>query len=155
MKKSSHSFLKFALAALTAFTFFFTSCEIGMGQSVDLEAPEITITSPEKFSYQGLQIEFEGTCKDNIKVEKVIISDKETGRVFGNATITGETWSFYLELEPEDEGEITFLCEAKDPSNNTSTHSARTITLLVDENAPIAKSWYVDRGNSIQTLLEQ
>lgn len=155
MKKSTHSFLKFALAAMTAFTFFFTSCEIGMGQSVDLEAPEITITSPEKFSYQGLQIEFEGTCKDNIKVEKVIISDKETGRVFGNATITGETWSFYLELEPEDEGEITFLCEAKDPSNNTSTHSARTITLLVDENAPIAKSWYVDRGNSIQTLLEQ
>ncbi len=155
MKKSSHSFLKLALAALTAFTFFFTSCEIGMGQSVDLEAPEITITSPEKFSYQGLQIEFEGTCKDNVKVDKVIISDKETGRVFGNATITGETWSFYLELEPEDEGEITFLCEAKDPSNNTSTHSARTITLLVDENAPIAKSWYVDRGNSIQTLLEQ
>lgn len=155
MKKSSHSFLKLALAALTAFTFFFTSCEIGMGQSVDLEAPEITITSPEKFSYQGLQIEFEGTCKDNVKVDKVIISDKETGRVFGNATITGETWSFYLELEPEDEGEITFLCEAKDPSNNTSTHSARTITLLVDENAPVAKSWYVDRGNSIQTLLEQ
>ena len=43
MKKSSHSFLKLALVAMAAFTFFCTSCEIGMGESVDLEAPVISV----------------------------------------------------------------------------------------------------------------
>ena len=132
----------------------FGGCEVGMGSAVDLEAPVLTITSPEKFSYQKLKFSLTGTCTDNLKVEKVVVTDKETGRLFGEAVITGETWRLDLDLKKEDEGEITFLCEAIDPKHNTSTHSARSITLLVDEHAPEAKSWYVDRGNSIQTQLE-
>ncbi|MBR5400982.1 MAG: hypothetical protein IK102_04140 [Treponema sp.] len=125
-----------------------------MGDAVDLEAPVITITSPAKFSYQKLKFSLTGTCTDNLLVEKVVVTDKETGRLFGEAVITGETWKLDLNLKKEDEGEITFLCEAIDHKHNTSTHSARSITLLVDEHAPEAKSWYVDRGNSIQTQLE-
>ena len=125
-----------------------------MGEAVDLEAPVLTITSPEKFSYQQLAFTITGTCTDNVRVDRVVITDKETGYHFGDAVIEGENWSIDLVLTTEQEGEVTFLCEAIDPKHNSSTHSARSITLLVDEHAPVAKSWYVDRGNSIQTQLE-
>ena len=156
MKKSG--FIKFfkslSILSVLACTFFAVSCEVGMGSAVDLEAPVLTITSPEKFSYQQLTFTITGTCTDNVKVERVAITDKETGYFFGNAVIEGENWSIDLELTPEQEGEVTFLCEAIDAKRNSSTHSARSITLLVDQNAPVAKSWYVDRGNAIQTQLE-
>lgn len=153
MRKSIFS-LGSILSIILSFLFLFSACEVGMGSAVDMEAPVLTITSPGKFSYQRLKFSLTGTCTDNVKVEKVVISDKETGRVFGNAVINGNKWSLDLNLTKEDEGEITFLCEAIDLKHNTSTHSARSITLLVDENAPEAKSWYVDRGNAIQTQLE-
>ncbi|MBR4789939.1 MAG: chitobiase/beta-hexosaminidase C-terminal domain-containing protein [Treponema sp.] len=142
------------LSFLFVFSLVFTSCEVGMGTAVDLEAPVLTITSPEKFSYQQLAFTISGTCTDNVKVERVAVTDKETGYFFGNAIIDGENWRIDLELTPEQEGEVTFLCEAIDAKHNSSTHSARSITLLVDQNAPVAKSWYVDRGNAIQTQLE-
>ena len=152
MKNRKISCLIFSL--FFVFSCIFTSCEVGMGEAVDLEAPVLTITSPEKFSYQQLAFTITGTCTDNVRVDRVVITDKETGYHFGDAVIEGENWSIDLVLTTEQEGEVTFLCEAIDPKHNSSTHSARSITLLVDEHAPVAKSWYVDRGNSIQTQLE-
>ncbi|MBP5401635.1 MAG: hypothetical protein J6Y36_00595 [Treponema sp.] len=146
---------KVFLPLLTVLFLTLTGCEVGMGEALDLEAPEVTISTPQKFSYQPLSFSMAGTCKDNIRVESVVISNKETGKVYGKASITGNNWTFDLNLTPEDEGELTLLVEANDKLKNTSTHSARTITLLVDENAPVAKSWYVDRGNAIQTPLEE
>ena len=145
---------KVVLPLLAVFILTLTGCEVGMGEALDLEAPELTISSPGKFTYQPLEFDLKGTCKDNIAVNSVTISNKETGRVYGNARITGENWEFHVNLSSEEEGEITFLCEANDRLKNTSTRSARTITLLVDENAPVGKDWYTDRGNSVQTQLQ-
>lgn len=130
------------------------SCEVGMGEALDLEAPEVTVTAPAKFSYQHLSFRFEGTCKDNEKVTSVVISNKVTGKVYGNAIINGDNWYYDITLAKEEEGENTFLIQANDAYGNSSTRSSRIINLLVDENAPEAKSWYIDRGNSIQTQLE-
>ena len=132
--------------------FLFFGCEIGMGKALDLEAPELTISKPTNFSYSNLQIHLEGTCKDNVKVESVRISNKETGKFFGNALITGNNWSFDIILNKEDEGELTLLCEAIDSVNNTSTRSARTLTLLVDETAPEAKSWSIEKNSTLNEL---
>lgn len=134
----------------------FSACTIGMGEEVDLEAPVLTITSPQKFSYQkNLSFLLEGTCTDNKGVTSVVISNKETGKIYGNAQINGDTWSFNVNLTKEEEGEVTFLCSANDAFQNSSTKSARTITLLVDEHAPEGLAWYLDRGNHIQTPLKE
>ena len=134
----------------------FSACTIGMGEEVDLEAPVLTITSPQKFSYQkNLSFLLEGTCTDNKGVTSVVISNKETGKIYGNAQINGDTWSFNVNLTKEEEGEVTFLCTANDAFQNSSTKSARTITLLVDEHAPEGLAWYLDRGNHIQTPLKE
>lgn len=128
--------------------FTFTGCETGLGEEIDLEAPVLTITSPEKFSYQPLNFILRGTCSDNKGVTKVVVSNKESGKVYGNAAITGNDWQFEMNLLQEEEGEITFLCCAYDEFGNSSTKSARNITLLVDEHAPEGSGWYVERGNN-------
>ena len=89
MKKVFNSILGIIMSVV-----MFAGCEVGLGVALDLEAPEITVTSPEKFSYQKLAFELSGTCKDNVGITSMVISNKETGKVYGNARINGETWTF-------------------------------------------------------------
>ena len=66
---------KFILPFLMVVLCLFTSCgEIGMGKALDLEAPVITITSPERLSNQKLEFKITGTCSDNIGVTSVVIT---------------------------------------------------------------------------------
>ena len=51
---------------LFIFLFIFCSCDIGLGNAVDLEAPEITITSPKDSANVHKNIILRGICKDNI-----------------------------------------------------------------------------------------
>lgn len=142
------------LSFLFVFSLVFTSCEVGMGKAVDLEAPYLTITSPEKFSYQPLVFSLKGKCTDNVRVKEVRITNKESGKLYGYATITEDEWQFDMTLAKEEEGEITFLCSAYDDFGNCSTKSSRNITLLVDEHAPEGSGWYVERGNHKPTNLK-
>ena len=151
MKKSLSILLTAALSALSLFVLTFTSCEIGMGESVDLEAPELTITSPEANAKVGREIVLEGKCHDNIRVTEVVISNVITGEEYGKAQINGDNWKIALEL---DEGEVELKCQAKDKAENISSKSIRTILLLVDETAPEGLSWYIDRGAGIQIPLD-
>ncbi len=151
MKKSLSILLTAALSALSLFVLTFTSCEIGMGESVDLEAPELTITSPEANAKVGKEIVLEGKCHDNIRVTEVVISNVITGEEYGKAQINGDNWKIALEL---DEGEVELKCQAKDKAENISSKSIRTILLLVDETAPEGLSWYIDRGAGIQIPLD-
>ena len=148
MKKSLRSVFGF----LAAFSLLlFASCEVGLGESVDLEAPEITITSPLPNAKVGCNVTLEGTCSDNVAVTEVIVSNNITGEVYGNASISHDTWSISLDL---DEGEVELKCQVKDRADNASSKSVRTILLLVDETAPDGLSWYIERGAGIQIALE-
>ena len=149
MKK--RNFLVAGILFLTAL-FAFSSCEpqIGLGEIVDLEAPEVTITSPKPLSLQPKTINFEGTCHDNVKVTAVVITNRTTGELLCNAAISGDTWSGTVTLE---EGEADILVTAKDKAENFSINSSKNITLLVDETAPEGLSWYVDRGDGVQVSL--
>lgn len=115
---------------------FLCTCTTGLGEEIDLEAPEITITSPKKNSFQKLTFTFEGTCYDNKGVTDIVISNNETGKIYGYGTINGENWECNVSIPKEDEGEITFLCAANDSFGNSSTKSAKRIHLIVDETAP-------------------
>lgn len=150
--KNVAKFFKFVAGLMVVSAF--VGCEIGLGQALDLEAPEVTVTSPAKFSYQKLNFKFTGTCKDNIGVTNVTISNKETGKVYGYANISGNDWEYNISLTEEEEGEITFLIQANDEAGNSSTKSTRSLNLLVDQNAPVAKSWYIERGVNINSYLK-
>ena len=168
MKKSSHSFLKFALAALTAFTFFFTSCEIGMGQSVDLEAPVISVkkmlsggetpkTSFETSIYCRQEVSFYGTAEDNIKVTNVRAEIKWAGeesyRALENARLEGNEWE--LDIAFPKEGACYLKFTAEDRSGNYGVKSSKVVTLFVDNSAPVGDAWYIDRlNNGIQYNLQ-
>lgn len=130
-----------------------SACSIGLGEEVDLEAPVITITSPENLAKVGLNFELRGTCTDNIGVTKVEVKNLTNDTVLGEATIDGEDWYFPISLAHDQEGEISFSCSAIDEAGNTSTKSIKTKVLLVDETSPEDLSWYIDRGNGIQTPL--
>ena len=145
MKKSLLSI--FVLLSLIGFS----ACEVGLGNSVDLEAPVLTITSPLPQSNVPKDIVMQGTCTDNLKVTEVLVSNKITGESYGKAQITGDKWEIALSLE---EGEVELVCQAKDAANNSSTKSIRTILLLVDETAPEGLSWYIERGKGIQISLQ-
>ncbi|MCR5612757.1 Ig-like domain-containing protein, partial [Treponema sp.] len=144
MRKSFYFIAIFSLFA------FFTGCEVGMGQALDLEAPVITVTSPETLSNVHKQFTITGTCSDNIAVTAVEISDKQTGEIYAKAIINGSNWVANLNIA---EGEKTLVCTAKDAAGNGSTKSSKTMIYLVDETAPEGLSWYVDRGNNVQTPL--
>ena len=74
---------KVFLPLLTVLFLTLTGCEVGMGEALDLEAPELTISSPGKFTYQPLEFDLKGTCKDNIGVNSVTISNKELDEFMG------------------------------------------------------------------------
>lgn len=133
------------VAALSSCNFY-----VGLGKSIDLEAPQITITSPAPYSNVGYNFTLTGTCTDNEAVTKVVITNLDTGIEYGNAQISGDTWQFNMQLAFEDEGDLTLKATVHDAASNTSIKSYTTITLRVDETAPNTLSWYVERGASVE-----
>lgn len=146
--------MKKLLPFLMLLSLFLCTCTTGLGEEIDLEAPEITITSPKKNSFQKLTFTFEGTCYDNKGVTDIVISNNETGKIYGYGTINGENWKCDVSIPKDDEGEITFLCAANDSFGNSSTKSAKRIHLIVDETAPEGLAWYLNK-NGKQIPLEE
>lgn len=132
-----------------------TTCEmeIGIGEAIDLEAPEITVTTPTPLSYTHKQIVASGTCKDNVRVTAVEARNRETGALYGTGVISGEDWIMNLQID--EEGPIDVVFSAKDAPGNVSVKSSKTIILMVDETAPESLSWYVDRGDGVQVPFYQ
>lgn len=146
--------MKKLLPFLMLLSLFLCTCTTGLGEEIDLEAPEITITSPKKNSFQKLTFTFEGTCYDNKGVTDIVISNNETGKIYGYGTINGENWKCDVRIPKDDESEITFLCAANDSFGNSSTKSAKRIHLIVDETAPEGLAWYLNK-NGKQIPLEE
>ncbi|MDO4505386.1 MAG: hypothetical protein Q4B64_00400 [Spirochaetales bacterium] len=140
----------FCLSAFVSLLWI-SSCDIGLGKEVDLVAPEVTVTSPETLSNVHKQFVMKGTCSDNVGVTSIDITDKESGAVYAHGMISGNTWQANLNLE---EGEKTIVVSANDAAGNHSTKSIKTLIYIVDETAPEGLSWYVDRGNNVQTPLK-
>lgn len=119
-----------------------------MGEAIDLEAPTITVTTPQALAHCHKTITATGTCTDNVKVTEVEARNKETGAFYGRGVIDGDDWT--MELQIDQEGPLDIVFTAKDAVGNTSVKSSKTIILLVDETAPESLSWYLDRGDGVQ-----
>lgn len=127
------------------------SCTIGMGQSLDLEAPQLSVTSHMSGSKVGLEVDLSGTCTDNNAVTRVSIKNVENDFTFEDAVVSGTSWKTHLSLSKDFEGDRTFIITAHDAVGNASTKSYAILVLSIDETGPNDEDWYLDRGNSIRT----
>ena len=139
MKKSFISIL----ILLSVIGFSACKLEVGMGASVDLEAPVISVTkmksgentiktSFETSIYCNKDVIFYGTAKDNQKVSNVKAEIKwaedEAFNFLGNATLDGNDWTLKLSLNKEGACSIKFTAE--DSSGNYGTKSSKVVTLF-------------------------
>ena len=146
------------LSFLFVFSLVFTSCEVGMGKAVDLEAPVLTVkqmvsggTTPktnfDTTIYCKKSVVFSGVAEDNDTVSNVYAEVKYLGEesynYLSSASMSGNNWS--LPVDFPQEGPCWLKITAEDKSNNYSVKSSKVITLFVDDDAPVGNAWYIDR----------
>lgn len=110
---------KFFLLPVLFLLFTVTSCVLGLGEVIDITAPEITLSKMEcKYLKNGEEeiseqtvftstlytrknVKFYGTASDNIAVTNVYVEIKESGdsdfRFLKNAELNGNSWQIELE----------------------------------------------------------
>ena len=140
-------------------SFVYISCEIGLGEAVDIEAPVVTVTSPEPTSAVPKEFTVEGSVTDNHAVKELTVSVSETGQQFkwnggwnvlsnnswvqyNNATFSGEpsgfTWSVTFSVAGASSGETyTLLTTATDDAGNEGKQSKDERSFTVDVNEPV------------------
>lgn len=159
----------FYVFPLAIFFAFLISCQIGLGKEVDLEAPIITLTKMQSGStevdsshfgggvYCKKTVAFFGKATDNVKVESVNAEVKWNNEVdfqpLSSTTLSGDSFQFDFTFETTGIAYIKFV--ATDEAGNYNVKSSRVVTLLVDDEAPVGKSWYINRKlNGIQYALK-
>ena len=106
---------------------------VGGGQSLDLEAPKLTLLTPSNFSFVPSDFTVEGIVTDNVGIEKVVVTvyNNENEKIKDyNASISGE--NFKVEIKDFESGEYSLVVNAYDEANNTSTTSSKSISITVD-----------------------
>ncbi len=94
MFKKITSLILFALLA-------FTSCEIGLGDSIDIERPTVDITYPPQNAIIRDTFILAGNCHDDMEVRSVSVSIRNTtlNKFYGTydaEVVNGATWSLEL-----------------------------------------------------------
>lgn len=146
---------------LSASIFALASCEIGLGESVDIKGPVVTITSPSpRENVQGI-FSVRGTAKDDTAVESLTVTcDNYTwkhtsaGWVVDDGSGSGfvpdadSTWTENpatkniswevnnIDFSSKNAGDYEIIAFAVDTSGNTSGESKKTRTVVVDKTAP-------------------
>lgn len=148
------------LGILLSLVILFASCKqvIGLGEELDLEAPIISISQLESGGttitnfgggvYCHKTVTFTGTATDNHSVSSVYVQKKYSTEseytTLKNANLSESTWSVSLTLPSEGVCSLKFV--ATDAANNSSPKSSKLVTLFIDESAPVASAWYIDRN---------
>lgn len=154
---------------IVLYALFCFSCQIGLGEEVDLEAPILNLktmisgeTEIDSSHFGGglycrKNVIFKGVATDNKAVEKVYAeikwSDQEDFSYYADAILEGDNFTFNFNLEKQGVAYIKFV--VTDKSKNFGIKSSKVVTLLVDEDAPVASAWYIDRNlNGIRYSLK-
>ncbi|EID84905.1 hypothetical protein MSI_16010 [Treponema sp. JC4] len=128
------------LAGLAAL-FLYSSCEIGLGESVDTEAPKGAISSPDVDAIIRSVFAIQGTWTDDGSVSSVSITLQNTStetKTEYSATIEDGKW--YCEIDPNDEaqpivdGSYLATVVLKDDGGHTTT---LTRSYTIDNTAPL------------------
>lgn len=163
MKKQNKSFKLFSV--LVAAFLIFSSCQIGLGSAIDLEAPEVFLTSHKDSDYVGQNFRLAGTASDNEKVKKLSIDFDEADIHFvlengvwkkktsytadwvtisadeSMATVDGKTVNWAIDVSTEEaksgiDSTYIFTIVVEDFVGNSGKNSKLEGSLIVDENIP-------------------
>jgi len=155
MKKFFDSIL-FILVS-TVFLCGILSCEVGMGPSVDQEAPKIEIKEPEgMIPFVAKTFDLKGTASDNVGVTKVEVTYKykKDGEVVSKtdtASLSGESWSYSASFE--EDCDVEFTVRAYDKMGNGDKESVDSKTVIIDSANPNTYKMAIKRGDYISKLL--
>lgn len=133
--------VKYRASFLIWAVLLFGSCQnpyTGLGTALDLEAPEVTITSHKNMDYVGPFFSLQGTTKDNIQTTSVAVRVNGTGvtQNFEAEILENGTW--YAEVSGLSDGEYQVRVTASDAAGNASNKSVATLTVVVDATSPSA-----------------
>ena len=163
MKKQNTSFKLFSV--LVVAFLIFSSCQIGLGNAIDLEAPEVFLTSHKDSDYVGQNFRLAGTASDNEKVKKLSIDFDEADIHFvlengvwkkktsytadwvtisadeSMATVDGKTVNWAVDVSTEEaksgiDSTYIFTIVVEDFVGNSGKNSKLEGSLIVDENIP-------------------
>lgn len=163
MKKQNKVFKLFSV--LVAAFLIFSSCQIGLGSAIDLEAPEVFLTSHKDSDYVGQNFRLAGTASDNEKVKKLSIDFDEADIHFvlengvwkkktsytadwvtisadeSLATVDGKTVNWAIDVSTEEaksgiDSTYIFTIVVEDFVGNSGKNSKLEGSLIVDENIP-------------------
>lgn len=140
------SFLKvLGFAVFAAFSAFFFSCDVGLGETVDVMAPIVSITYPpassiirEKFCLYGSWTDDKG-----VMLIQVTVKNTDTGKTVysGNASVGSGNWNVTLNTPDENgkypfpDGKYTVDVVAVDTSKRVSSTSSRGFE--IDNTPPV------------------
>lgn len=136
------AFLFLFFLSLSAILYF--SCNVGLGEAVDTEAPVMSITYPPAGAIIRDSFILAGNCNDDKGVNSisVVVTNNETQirRIFTEVEIDGKNWKITLnekdgEKYPFDDGKYTIDVTGTDGSGRTSGVSSRSFE--IDNTAPM------------------
>lgn len=153
------------LSIFTLFALILSSCTIGLGEAVDMEAPEVSISSPENFSSIPQTFKISGNIKDNFQLKYLQVEVSQDSKViqkykleelkwyvFSNGSwspyenkenkVTGDklsvAWILALSLSKAQSGtDYVVTAYVYDQFDNQGKKSKDTITVTVDAIDPV------------------
>lgn len=162
MKKQNKVFKLFSV--LVAAFLIFSSCQIGLGPAIDLEAPIVELTSHKDNDYVGQTFKLEGTVTDNEKVKSiaidfeeadihyrlengvwkkktsyvdwVVLSDEYSSYSLNDKTVYWSVWVSTSDSKVGMGSTYNFTIVAEDEIGNSGKTSKLEGSLVVDENIP-------------------
>lgn len=142
---------KFEINFIGIFFLFnlFLSCTIGLGQSVDIQAPTLTITYPPDSSYVCQDFYLAGSWNDDKSLKEILVEVYKGNDYIETLPASlnkDNTWSLHLNIKDEEaypatrgwpysDGEYKFLAIAEDNGGHFS-QSAKA-TFFIDNTPPV------------------
>lgn len=158
--------------------FSFISCQIGLGEAIDLQPPKVQLTSHNDNDSVAQTFTLKGTASDNYGVESIYINFDDSAMYFKyqNGQWLKKTgnkgWQSFEEAKslykdsliyweiPVDYNEgnkkdtnLFFSIEATDKIGNSGKDSKIECAVIVDENMPIASIIKPELQNNYDTVL--
>jgi predicted small secreted protein len=138
--------------------FVFTACNspMGMGKQIDWEAPVLTLDPIPTPMYVRLKAVLTGTVTDNEKVDRVILRDAATGKLFFTAQLLpNDRWQIDLEFSPEQNGQTIYAeVVAYDKVGNSDASSIAQVMLIIDIRPPIVDDIWIQRSPERRAEIE-
>lgn len=147
-------FFKTAISSLITLSalFFFSTCEVGLGEAVDNEAPTVSVTGPDKASIHKGAVIITGTCDDDkgVGAVRVVLRNTSTGLSYSysatieseaKSAVSGYDWTLTVN-EPDEENGTYPLPDGKYVADVTSvdingrTSGTSSTQFDIDNTAP-------------------